>query len=212
MLDRSLASFDRNSTVKFGEMHALAAPGVHSASWVDVCDVVDGVCLVTFVHPETDDIGDGDVVLAPDCDVWCVWDPEIGWYADDLRYVVDVGEQPTEQQRFELDSYVELEGGAISVRPGWTTSLLTETLAALAAANGRDDLSFVYVEDFRDPALDELEDLIASVEAGDVETYEIAPGIHAASPVLDQLLALDVDEAAELSANIVAALAPFSPS
>lgn len=83
---------------------------------------------------------------------------------------------------------VEEEDGMVTLRV-WSAVALSAALERWSAAHaGRDDLTFVF-----DPS---------PAPAGDVERYQLAENVYATGALMDALLAMHPDEAAQITAMV----------
>lgn len=194
-----------NTIVEWTGDGGSVVPGVYNA-WVDVvildaCEALEVSWLMTFVAPG-DEHAASDLVVEPDLSMWFVFGP-----GDVDQFVVVVGadEYPSREQLAPLEVAVaEDDTRRIIASAAWSVPVLTGALARWVAAHvGRTDLTLEHVADVETPTMSRL---AAALEG---EHYDFAPGIEISDMALDALLALDRDEAAQLSASMVAYLTPI---
>lgn len=213
LLASELARLAPGEAVVWSDDHATLVPGVRT-SWVDVR--LDGICdrlgwswALTIAGPDLDDEpSELSITLDYDRVVHAVWDPDTYWFLPDAAIALPVGAEPDAAQLEALARVVDAgEGRTLSTRPGFTITAINAALAAWTARWAqRSDLQFGYDPELVSPLVAHLVAVADALERGEVDTFEIAPGVRAPGEVLDQLLEMGPDGAAELTAKVIDAL------
>lgn len=204
----------RGATIRWGENHALLAGAHHG--WVDVavpaiCDALDLNWVWTIEGPDDADGSPDDptvIELDYDLHVWAVWDPDRRWYlegalAEPAGTTVDL--TPLERLAGEKP------GRGIQIVPAWSSDRIGRALTDWADRYaGRGDLRFEFDRSIHSPMIDQLDEVMEAVEAGDAATYEIGPRVQVTDQVMDTLLEMDPDEAAELTERILDTIRNFT--
>ena len=200
--------FEKNvpvgSTLRWGDNHANIGPEHVHTGWIDVqIPAIERdlhwswVWTVVGVDDDDGDLNDTCIRVASDVTVWQGWDPEARWW-DDSFFVF------TEPDAELPESSLALFEILPNPRPGWTVTAVIAALSRWCTTFiGRSDVTFEFDDAILSGDVEVVAQILESIESGDSETYEMAPGIRASSAVMDFLLELDVEEAAGISNAIV---------
>lgn len=211
----------RDAVVEWTDDAYLFHPGAHGASFIDVyaplvCDPTAMNWAWTIVPTTTEedgpawspgsDVQSALIRLEPDAMLWSVQRPDFS--LDQLNEAAAYsvlclsGDEPTAEQLRHLHSVAARTGGDVIREQAWTFATLNTALCLWASHHaGRDDLSFAVDHELVTPMLARLEAIIEADKASEQpEGYEIAPGVRAGSHAFDQLLAMDQDDAARITA------------
>ncbi len=183
-------------------------PNVHLGTYVDVtvnsiCDVVEIPWLWTVVHPDDTEALTGDehslvIPLANDLVVWAVYDPAEHWYRTSSAVALTLDEEPAADQLAALYDDADECQGTIETIPAWRSSSIDQALEKWCARHvNRTDLRFHELPEDLPHYLTMLIE-----RAGTGERYEIADHVSVSDHVFDQLLAMDPDQAAEITATV----------
>jgi hypothetical protein len=205
-----LRTLPADTELVWGDNHTTT-DGVHTG-WVDVS--VRGADL-GFNWLWTIDSGtepgfaaDPTVIVVPhDRTLWVVWDTDNHWWLDEPAWSTAVDANPDPAQITALEAAIDHRPDTRSLlsRPGWSENAVNTALATWAHTHaGRGDLRFRYDPDWTpgQRVLDEAAATLEQIAAGTARTYELAPGVHATDTAFDQLLALDPDDAAAITAKL----------
>jgi len=192
----AVKKFSPNTILVWGENHQMLAPGVHSASWVDVyqpdlCQQFGWSWLCTINNPDAwDELGEEEradnVLWMPGMPVGDMGNDDIGLWPDRNVHMVheqgdeynnlpkpvvvtNIGEAPTRKQYKTLIAAAEGDDTRIVSRPGWTTLIINQALELwVTAVSGRDDLTFIFDDNLQDLKTEELLRVLAEIKRGDV--------------------------------------------
>lgn len=221
----TLKNLPAHTALSWCDMHQKLAPGIHSASWVDVFEPT--VCeaagigwawtinnptswdpawgaMWTPEHPATIE-GATQIALTPNRSVWGVIDPE--GYGGELlpepRVVTGFDLQPDPASQELLETVAREVGSTIDSRTGWTSDAINTVLRQWVTAFAhRPDLTFIEDENQTQPRNEALKAVIERLDAGEEETYQLGERVTVASSALDTLLSLDPADSAEIMSTI----------
>ena len=224
-----LRSLPPRGAVRWASDH-VTAEVPWATAWIDV-RIPDGgppgmSWVWTILDPEDPDQAEPGQLWQfswpHDLEIHSVFDPERGWYADELP--VPVGEALPEgviagyERRAHrvADAYrsgpgataapvpaaiyeglIQRTGSAYSVRGGWSVRTGCDALSDWARRHaGRDDLRFEWAaEAGPSPTLELVKDRAAAPGL----TWDLGDGLEVVDGVMDDLLALDPEEAARMT-------------
>jgi hypothetical protein len=130
-----------------------------------------------------------------DLDLHCVFDPSEGWYVRELP--VPAGEPLPPLLVAAYEENARRVGGTYAVRKAWSAHAVSEALASWAARHaGRADLHFEW--DRGAGPSEVLAEMTERAAAGG-PVWDLGDGLRVVDGLMDDLLALHPDEAAELT-------------
>lgn len=196
-----LRSLPPDTVITWGQDHELI-DGHVIPGWVDV-DVIDPPSPLKFnwywtvqSPDDTDEPDDMTIVLEHDADIWGTWDPTKAWWSE--RHVYPHDTPPPSAPDL-------LHQG------GWTIQAVNDTLTSWAEEHtGRNDLRFNHTPGTLSKITRRALAVKEAIDNGDIEVYDLGDGVKAAAPALDTLLAMNPDEAADVTRNLKAAVNDLS--
>lgn len=203
-----LAGLAPNTRLTWADDHATGPDHIHT-SWVDVVIVeadeqLRWPSVWVILDPEDPDASSDPrtITLAHDVVLWRNWDPETYWWAPDPYLILDPEDAPSIEQLAMFKDPPTPVGG-------WTPRAISEALTSWCATNvSRPDLSFTYDPDYTSIFANEIADTASEMSQNPDEQIMIAPNIMASPKFFDQLLAMSPEDAADMTARVIAALNP----
>lgn len=197
-----LRSLPPNALVRWTSDHVR--PGAPwTTGWIDVRvarGALSGMGWVwTIVRADDpDDPKPGELwcfVWPPDLDIHCVLDPAAGWWVRELPF--PAGEPLPSLLAAAYEENARRVGGRYDVRQGWSAGTVCDALSDWAARHaGRRDLRFEWD---RDAGPSAVLARVTERAAAPGEVWDLGDGLTVVDGLMDDLLALHPDEAAELT-------------
>ena len=199
------------TTLVWGDDHCCTGDDFVHTGWVDVqipeVEAALGWSWTwTIVGPDTEDVSASEIVCDYNVRIWRCWDESTYWWDDSVFVVTALDAE------LDADSRARFATEPVGL-PGWTAQAISDALAHWCATElGRPDLSFVFDPNISSAMVAALADRFEAAGLGEMESYEIAPGIRITGPALDSLLERGIDEAAALTGEIVTQLTAIRDS
>jgi len=192
------------ATLRWGDNHVNTGPEHVLTGWVDVQipaieNDLHWSWVWTVVGPEDEEADLSGLQIACDYDtsLWRAWDPDAHWWDDEFYVLTTPGAELPDGMRSLFDV---VPGETL----GWTADAVSAALSRWCAETlSRPDITFVFDDTISSADIEVVVQIMESIKNGEETTYEMAPGIRASTAVMDFLLGLDVDEAADVSHAIV---------
>lgn len=188
--------------------HHLTKREPYSCGWVDV-RIPDGGppgmgFVWTIIGPDDEDTPPPvhwEFIWPYDVDVHGVLDPGDGWYVN--VWVTTPGAAVPPEVAEMYKTYPKRVDGAYHVRQGWSAEAVNAALTWWATTHaGRSDLRFERDVDAPPPEIIRVVEERARDIAEGGAVWDLGDGVHVADGVMDDLLAAEPDEAAEIMEHL----------
>lgn len=206
-----------NVTLEWSDSSLMATDTVFYANYLDVfvpeiCEALKWAWIWTVENPTLlaedslkyswvsgQPVGDHqNISLLPDTTIWSVTDQFSHSPVDVTCLTHSANVTLSESQKLELANNYAPD--KVTDFPGWSVATVNEILTQwVTAATGREDISFKFVQNLSDPFLTKALETMDRITKGQEQTYQISENVFASSSTMDTLLALDPQDAAEIT-------------
>ena len=197
-----LRSQPPNGVVRWTSDH-VSAEKPWAIGWIDLRVAGGGLADMGWVwtivrDDDEDDPKPGELwcfVWPHDLEIHSVFDPKAGWFVHELPVLA--GQRLPRPLAAAYEEHARRVGGGYAVRPAWSARAVSDALSDWADRHaGRPDLRFEWDRDAGPSAV--LAEMMERAAApGPV--WDLGDGLNVVDGLMDDLLALHPDEAAELT-------------